>query len=207
MADNTNDTAPEMDATESQTADQSTETVDYKAELDKARKALEAANRESAKRRKQIEAFESQEAERKQASMSELEKAQAALAEAQTRAETAEAARLDALVRAAVIAGASAKGFADTEDALRFLDRTRVEVAADGKVTGVSEQLDALAEAKPYLLATTQTQQGTRIGATNPGRGGGQTGETDAQRRARLYGGGTIDPFSGHGGGVVRIPE
>ena len=200
MADNTNETASEMDTTASET-EQSTETVDYKAELEKARKALADVNRESAKRRKQLEAYEAEEAKRKTESMSELEKAQAALAEAQAKAEQAETGRRAALVRAAVIASASTRGFADTEDALRFIDQAKVTVDETGAVDGIDEQLDALAKNKPYLLAQTEQQSG-RLGATNPGRGQAG-GETDAQRRARLFGGSSGNPFSGNGGGLV----
>ena len=197
----TAETASETEVTASET-EQSTD-VDYKAELEKARKALADVNRESAKRRKQLEAYEAEEAKRKAESMTELEKAQAALAEAQTKAEKAELGRRGALVRAAVIASASTRKFADTEDALRFIDQAKVTVDENDVVTGIDEQLDVIAKNKPYLLQTEQ-QQGS-LGATNPGRGN-VASESDAQRRARLFGGGGGNPFAGPGGGVI-LPQ
>ena len=98
----------ELERTESEMDAETTEAtepeIDYRAELEKTRKALRDANREAADRRKRLEAFEAEEAKRKEASMSELEKAQAQLSEWQQKAAEAERSRRDALVRAAVIA-------------------------------------------------------------------------------------------------------
>jgi len=169
------------------------------AELERTRKALADANKEAAARRKKLEAFEAQEAKRKQAEMTELEKAEARLNELEKRAEQAEAGRKQALVRAAVIAQATAQGFRDPEDALRYLDTSEVEITEDGKVGDVSALLKELGKQKPYLLQP----QGS-VGATNPGRGQAQ-GETPDQRRARLFGSGGSD--LGPGAGYVPLRQ
>ena len=196
MADNTLDTTPEMDVTEPEPTVQPAEMVDYKAELEKLRKALAETNRENAKRRKQLEAYEQAEAQRKQESMSELEKAQAALAELEKRAADAERGRKQALLEKAVIAKAGALRFNNAEDAIRFLDPEKLEIGDDGQVIGLEDALKAIAKDRPYLL-----QQPGQVGATNPGRGNVE-GETDAQKRARLWGAGDIDPLRVNGGVV-----
>ncbi len=194
MADNTIDTTSEMDVTEPEPTAQPAEMVDYKAELEKARKALAETNRENAKRRKQLEAYEQAEAQRKQESMSELEKAQAALAELEKRAADAERGRKQALLEKAVIAKAGALRFNNAEDAIRFLDPEKLEIGDDGQVIGLEDALKAIAKDRPYLL-----QQPGQVGATNPGRGQVE-GETDAQKRARLWGVGASDPLRVNGG-------
>ena len=185
--------------TEPQDSGEVPDLAELQAELERTRKALADANKEAAARRKKLEAFEAQEAKRKQAEMTELEKAEARLNELEKRAEQAEAGRKQALVRAAVIAQATAQGFRDPEDALRYLDTSEVEITEDGKVGDVSALLKELGKQKPYLLQP----QGS-VGATNPGRGQAQ-GETPEQRRARLFGSGGSD--LGPGAGYVPLRQ
>lgn len=185
--------------TEPQDSGEVPDLAELQAELERTRKALADANKEAAARRKKLEAFEAQEAKRKQAEMTELEKAEARLNELEKRAEQAEAGRKQALVRAAVIAQATAQGFRDPEDALRYLDTSEVEITEDGKVGDVSALLKELGKQKPYLLQP----QGS-VGATNPGRGQAQ-GETPDQRRARLFGSGGSD--LGPGAGYVPLRQ
>ena len=185
--------------TEPQDSGEVPDPAELQAELERTRKALADANKEAAARRKKLEAFEAQEAKRKQAEMTELEKAEARLNELEKRAEQAEAGRKQALVRAAVIAQATAQGFRDPEDALRYLDTSEVEITEDGKVGDVSALLKELGKQKPYLLQP----QGS-VGATNPGRGQAQ-GETPDQRRARLFGSG--GPDLGPGAGYVPLRQ
>jgi len=185
-------TEPVTGATETQaTAD-----TDAAAELERVRKALSDANKEAAKRRKQLEAYEAAEAQRKQESMSELERAQAALAELEKRATDAERGRKEALLKAAVIAKAGALRFNNAEDALAFLKPEALEIGDDGQVQGLEDALKAIAKERPYLL-----QQTGQVGATNPGRGNVE-GETAAQKRARLWGHGNVDPLTANGGVV-----
>ncbi len=91
------------------------------------------------------------------AQMSELEKAQAEIAEAQeaTRKATAEAetikvAASEALLKAAIISQAGHLN--DSMDAWQFIDRSKIEVQEDGSYKGIDEALKALAETKPYLV-------------------------------------------------------
>lgn len=191
---------PEMGA--EPPAGQAPEAADLQAELERMRKALADANKEAAQRRKKLEAFEQAEAERKKAEMTELEQAQAKLAELERRAQEAEAGKREALIRAAVIAKATARGFRDPEDVLRFLDTSKVEIADDGQVADVDTLLGELGKAKPYLL-----QPQGQVGATNPGRGQ-SVGETDDSRRARLFGGGATALGTGQlGGGYVPLRQ
>jgi multidrug efflux pump subunit AcrA (membrane-fusion protein) len=175
------------------------EPADLQAELERTRKALADANKEAAQRRKKLEAYEAAEAQRRTAAMTELEQAQAKVAELEKRATEAEAGKRQALIRAAVIARATAKGFREPEDVLRFLDTTAVEIADDGQVKDVDKLLTDLSTSKPYLLQPTGT-----VGATNPGRGQ-QSGDSDEQRRQRLFGGGGHD--LGPGAGYVPLRE
>jgi len=141
---------------------------------------------------------------------SDLEKLQEALSgkdqsisELQVRLEAVEQERTKALIRAKVVAAAAAKEFKDPEDAYRLIDLSKLSLEEDG-VKGIGEALDALAEAKPYLLraaeATTTTPP--KVPTTNL-PAGAPHGEPDEQRRARLYGLGSTPFGAGHGGGLV----
>jgi seryl-tRNA synthetase len=185
--------------TEPQDSGEVPDPAELQAELERTRKALADANKEAASRRKRLEALEADAAERKKAEMTESERLKQQVAELEKRATEAEAGRKQALVRAAVIAQATAQGFRDPEDALRYLDTSEVEIAEDGKVGDVSALLKELGTQKPYLLQP----QGS-VGATNPGRGQAQ-GETPDQRRARLFGSGGSD--LGPGAGYVPLRQ
>ena len=105
--------------------------------------------------------------------------------------------RTDLLLRTTVVAEATRQGFYDPDDAYGLLDLSRL-VVKDGKVDGIKEVLQELAKAKPYLL-----QEKPRLGPTYPGRSTRAVGETDAERRTRLYGAGS-SPIGSAGGGVFR---
>lgn len=65
--------------------------------------------------------------------------------------------------------------------ALKLADLANVEVEDDGKVTGLTAALDALAKAEPYLLDTETGDGNQRQGATGAtGTGGRQTNQTGA---------------------------
>lgn len=106
--------------------------------------------------------------------------------------------RVRAVMHASVAAAAMKEGFVDPDDAWAFVDTSALKVDESGKVTGVDEAIKALAKAKPHLL-----RKQAQLGPTNPGKGGAESGETDAQRRARLNGY-SDSPFGrSHGGGLV----
>ncbi len=93
----------------------------------------------------------------KKAQMTELEKAQSEIAEAQAQAAkaTTDAATIKAqadkaLLKAAIISQAG--NFNDPMDAWSFIDQTKIEAQEDGTYKGIDEALKELAESKPYLV-------------------------------------------------------
>lgn len=198
------ETKPEMGAVAEATPAAQPETGDLRAELERVRIALAEANKEAATRRKKLEAYEKAEAERKQAEMTEIERAQAAVKEMQQRVEAAQQERNGVILRSAIIAEASRLGFLDPQDAQRMLDADAVTIEA-GQVQGVEAALKTLAEAKPYLLRQ-DPSKGPAFTPTNPGQGGATTGETNAARRLRLFGGGA-DALRANGAGVIPVKQ
>jgi chromosome segregation ATPase len=64
------------------------------------------------------------------------------------------------------------------EAALKLVDMSQVEIAADGAVTGMKDALKALASAHPYLVKT-EASTGTQTpGSTAPGNNGGSAAIT-----------------------------
>ena len=152
-------------AADQQHSETATETVAVsRAEFDKMAAALKEANKEAAARRKRLEELEAAEAKRKEAEMTETEKA------------TKKAQELEAKLKAYELAemqrAAADKAGLPAQLAKRLQGNTPEELEADAK---------ALAETLPK--PTKQT-----AAVTNPGANG-QQGETDAQKKARLYGG------------------
>ena len=93
----------------------------------------------------------------KKAQMTELEKAQSEIAEAQALAAkaTADAAVIkaqadEAQLKAAIVSKAG--DFNDPMDAWSFIDQTKIEAQEDGTYKGIDEALKILIEAKPYLV-------------------------------------------------------
>ena len=111
--------------------------------------------------------------------------------------------RQEALLRSAVVSEATRLDFQDPLDAYRMLDMAQIEINEQGQADNLAETLQALAEAKPYLLR--EQQSGARLPATNPGRGH-EVGETDAQRRSRLMGIGDSPLGRTQGGGLI-LPQ
>jgi hypothetical protein len=167
------------------------------AELQRTRKALKDRNAENAKWRKKLDAFEADEQQRKQANMTELERIQAQLADLQTQNARLAQERQDTAIRAEIMAEATRQGFTDPQDAYKLVDLATVEVGDDGAIASVAPILKNLGESKPYLL-----QQQGALSPTNPGRQEPQ-GETDKERRERLFGGGRTPFGRASGGGVV----
>lgn len=142
--------------------------------------ALKKANAEAAKYRKAAEAQEQAEQARKNAELSEMEKLKKQLAE--TAAEAAKLKRAELQRQAA--------------------EKHKLPAALATRLQGETlEELDADAEE----LAKTLPKANPTLPPTNPGAGGAP-GETDAQKRVRLFGG-NVDPFDPeylrqNGGGV-----
>lgn len=130
----------------------------------------------------------------------QLEELKSQLAQAQQQQAQLEQERIEALIRAAVVNEATKLGFHDPLDAYRMVDLSALTVEEDGRISGVGEQLKALAEGKPYLL---RKEQLSKIPATNLPRGGAQT-ESDEERRKRLFGLGGTPIGKAQGGGLFK---
>jgi len=120
--------------------------------------------------------LEKAEEQRKLAEMSEQERIQAELSTYKKAAEEAEAARSQALelanqrsIKAEFkLAAAGANIRADAlEDAYILVDKSGITVDEGGNVVGVSEALEALVTAKPYLIEVKQPQNPKIIGEPN----------------------------------------
>lgn len=172
------------------------------AKLDELQKQLKAVNRESAERRKALEAFEKAEAERKAAEMTEAQKLQAKLDALTKERDAALAAANERAIRADVLVKAGAL-FEHPEDVYEKL-KAGLTLADDGTVEGLDDALKALAKERPGWL---KKSAGAQLKASNPGANGHQPGESDAERRARIYGAGgnifSTDFALTKGGGVV----
>ncbi len=136
----------------------------------------------------------------------QIEKLEKKAAEAEARALEKERLAQETLIRSAVLSEASKLGFANPEDAYLLLAQ-KPTIGEDGQPAGVAEAIKALAESRPYLLRGT-TQSRIPTGEPfNPSGQPGQARETDAERRARLFGGRrrAFDPDEAkrRGGGVV----
>lgn len=97
------------------------------------------------------------------AKKSDLEKAQAAIAEANQRAAAAEERIAKALTRAAVMAAAAKSGAIDADAVLALLPSDAVTIDGDD-VKGVDEAIKALRESKPYLFGKPKPAPGSADG-------------------------------------------
>lgn len=125
---------------------------DVGAELERLRAALKTANREAQERRQKLDAYEKAEQQRQESALSEAEKLQKRIADAEARATAAEERARATLMRSAVQVAAVQMRFHDPADAIALADLSGVEIDGDGNVVGVEGALKALAKAKPHLL-------------------------------------------------------
>lgn len=138
------------------------------------------------------------------AQLSELEKAQKQAADALASAERAEAALKAERLRGAVTRTATKLGFADVDDAARFLDENAVERDDAGNPTNLDKLLGDVLKAKPYLKG-----QPANAAAMNPARS--QTGQLTEEQQLRdlIYGNATgfFDPRVAveRGGGIAEF--
>lgn len=107
-------------------------------------------------------------AEFEAANQTELEKAQNRAAELERQAQEATERAQQALLRSAVVAEAARKNVIDPDAALALLDKSTLDLDADGSPKNIAEAMDALLKAKPYLVG------GQRAGSADLGaRSGG----------------------------------
>lgn len=171
-----------------------------------AQKALKEANAEAAKYRKRLREFEAQQQAAAEAEMSESERSAKRLAEMEQALAEQQAHTRSLALESAVAMRANALGIVDAEVAVALLDRDALEFDAGGRPDpeGLDQALKQLIKAKPYLKQPVAPSSPANPARSEP------VGETDAQRRARLFGGGggifDADRARQMGGGVVT-PE
>ncbi len=102
------------------------------------------------------------------ANQSDLEKAQAKIADLERQATDAAASAQEHRLRAAVVAEAAKKNVVDPDAALALLDRAALEFDGDGSPKNIAQAMDSLLEARPYLVAS----GGERGNADQGARGG-----------------------------------
>jgi hypothetical protein len=163
---NDDSAAPVADAANATDPANDSDAADPVAEAVK--KATNKANREAQNLRKRLKELEDAEQERKDAALSETELLKKQLAEAADTATKAREAAQAAALRAAVAVEAGKLNIVDADAALALLNRDGIEHSDDGTVTGVTEALTALAEAKPYLIESKPVNP--RLDANNGGR-------------------------------------
>lgn len=129
---------------------------ELKAELERTRAALKAANKEAADRRKKLDDIEAQATARKEQELTEAQKAASRADKAEQALQALEARHRNTTINSAIRLAARTAGFVDPEDAVSLLDRTGLDIDENDNVTGVEAAIKALAKTKPHLLNTKQ---------------------------------------------------
>jgi hypothetical protein len=166
-------------------------------------KALKDARSEAAKYRKRLRELEAAHQAREEAELSESEKQARRMQQLEQALEEREVTTRRLALESAVAVRSNSLGIVDAEVAVALLDSSSLEFDDAGRPDpeSLDNALRRLLKAKPYLKT-----QPPASSPANPARGE-PIGETDAQRRARLYGGnsGIFDAEKARrmGGGVV----
>jgi len=130
--------------------------------------------------------------ELEQAQLTEKERLEARVEQAEKQAQAADQRIAEALISTAIQVQAGQMGVVDPEAASLLIDRSNVRYSAEAGVSGVEDALTQLLENKPYLKATNRTPN------INPE--GGQPDNpvrlTAAQREAAKYLGMTEEQYS-----------
>lgn len=149
-----------QDELDSLTSEQLKERV--RAEIAKRTESVKAekALRERAARLEQAED------ERKKAAMSEIERAKAEKAEAEKALEALRAKNLDLVIEGI----ARDLGFKHADDGIRFIDRSKLTIDANGEPENAKELLEEVLQARPEL------KNGGGVPATSPANPGGGAG-------------------------------
>lgn len=95
------------------------------------------------------------------ASKSELEKSQERIAQLEAEAQASAQAARESALRSAVISEAAKRDVVDPDAAVALLDRESLEFDDSGRPTNVADAMDALLEARPYLVKQNGSQRGT----------------------------------------------
>lgn len=129
---------------------------ELKAELERTRAALKAANKEAADRRKKLDDIEAQATARKEQELTEAQKAAARAEKAEQALQALEGRHRTTTINSAIRLAARTAGFVDPEDAVSLVDRSGLDIDDSDNVTGVEAAIKALAKTKPHLLNTKQ---------------------------------------------------
>lgn len=145
----------------------------------------------------------------KLSAMSDKERLEAELAEANLATERAESreSELSSTVEVArlksAIIGAAAGLFESAEAAYMLLDKSDLTLGDTGTIEGVDEALEALLETYPFLKKGGHT---SIVSSTNPETPKTPVGRTDAQRRDEYFGMAKTDRFW-RGGETRKVIE
>jgi hypothetical protein len=113
-------------------------------------------------------------AEIEEANKTELEKERGRAAKAEERAQKIEADAKEIRLRSAILTEAAKpdRKIVDTDAAIALLDRSTLELDADGNPTNIAKAMDSLLEQRPFLVADNggargNADQGARKGGAN----------------------------------------
>lgn len=170
---------------------------------------LRPFEKEAGRLQREKTALEAKVAEFEKSKLTETERLQAERDDALKNATAAELRAKERAVRADVVIAAAKLKIVDPDAAHRLLDASAIEFDDAGDPKNIEKLLTDMVKTKPWLLAATQANSGNQ---TNGQRGNNQTGDTDDERRARLYGGGarsllTPEGARNHGGGIFTPSE
>lgn len=133
-------------------------------------KELHALRTKAGRLERELEALRKADEDRKNADLSEVEKLRKELTEKNAAIEAAAAQAKAGRLAGASLAAAARLGFADPEDAQRFLDADAIEWDDNGAPKNVQALLEAVLKAKPYLKAS--FTQPPDLGQGSRGRAG-----------------------------------
>lgn len=91
--------------------------------------------------------------------------------------------KIDAAIESALI-GAKAKNNTAAKALLKDLDKA--ELAEDGTIKGLSEQIEALQKSDPYLFETKETKK-TKVKGAEPGESGNEEGDKGVDTSKMTY--------------------
>lgn len=146
-----------------------------KAEFDKVFARMQAADRAKNDAETKLR-------EKEQAELGELDRAKVQLEEQKARADEAEKELKKTLIENA-FHRENKHTWHDVADAIAALDMSLVEVADDGKVTGMAKAIEGVAKSKPHYV---KNDDGSGPPAANGANNGKRKGEGETPDRATL---------------------
>lgn len=204
----TNGTSPEPTTPQADdTAQPENETKEPKtftqAELEKHIADRLKRERDKYKDYKDLQAAKSELDKIKEAQLTETERLQKQLAQAEEKARELEVMARERLINSEIVSLAAKANFANPQDAVLLVDRSDIDLDDEGNVKGVGDAIKGLIESRPYLV-----KQGNRqLEPFEPSSDSSKLRETDDERRRRLFDPTqnifTMDVIEQQGGGVI----